>query len=289
MYQAKERQTGQETYAAAADPHSTEKLRLVGELRRAAVEGEMVPFFQPKLGLGDGRVEGVEALVRWRHPRRGLLLPSEFVPLAERTGHIGALTELVLDASLREARYALSAGRELRVAVNLSPRSLLDDRIVSDVGRLLGRWDVPGRLLQLEITESMLVADPRRAAQVLHALRDMGVGLSLDDFGTGYSSLAQLSELPVDELKVDRSFVARLEDQDPAASAIVRSTVHLAHELGLRVVAEGVESRPVLAHLEQLGCDAVQGFLFGEPVPHEQLTSALLGAEGRITRPSLAA
>jgi diguanylate cyclase (GGDEF)-like protein len=289
MYQAKERQTGQETYAAAADPHSTEKLRLVGELRRAALEGEMLPFFQPKLALGDGRVEGVEALVRWRHPRRGLLMPSEFVPLAERTGHIGALTELVLDASLREARYALSAGRELRVAVNLSPRSLLDDRIVDDVGRLLGRWDVPGRLLQLEITESMLVTDPRRAAQVLHALRDMGVGLSLDDFGTGYSSLAQLAELPVDELKVDRSFVARLESEDPAASAIVRSTVHLAHELGLRVVAEGVESRPVLAHLEQLGCDAVQGFLFGEPVPHEQLTSALLGAEGRMTRPSLAA
>jgi diguanylate cyclase (GGDEF)-like protein len=289
MYQAKGRQTGQEIYTASHDPHSTEKLRLVGELRRATLDGELVAYFQPKMGIGDGLVEGVEALLRWRHPRRGLLMPGEFVPLAERTGHIGALTELVLDGALREARYALAAGRELRVAVNLSARSLLDDRIVDDVARLLERWDVPGRLLQLELTESMLVSDPRRATQVLDSLRGMGVGLSLDDFGTGYSSLAQLSDLPVDELKVDRSFIQRIEREDPAATAIVRSTVHLAHDLGLRVVAEGVESRPVLAHLDALGCDAVQGFLFGLPVPTEELTAALSGAEGRMRPPARAA
>jgi diguanylate cyclase (GGDEF)-like protein len=278
MYQAKEGNLGQQVYVPDRDPHSTEKLRMLGELRRAHEHGELVPYFQPKVGVADGRVEGLEALVRWRHPRRGLLLPSEFVPLAERTGHVGALTRLVLDGSLAEARRALDEGRDMRVAVNLSARSLLDERILHDVDAALQRWDVPGELLQLELTESMLVADPRRARQVLDCLRAMGIGLSLDDFGTGYSSLAHLTDLPVDELKVDRSFVARL-DSDSAAAAIVTSTVGLAHDLGLRVVAEGVESQVVYERLQSLGVDAVQGYLFGRPVPPEQLRGALLRAE----------
>src|SRR3954470_17780392 len=197
MYQAKEGALGQQVYTPSRDPHSTEKLRLLGELRHAHEHGELVPFFQPKVGMSDGLVEGLEALVRWRHPRRGLLLPGEFVPLAERTGHVAALTRLVLDGSLAECRRALDGGRDLRVAVNLSARSLLDERILEDVSVALERWNVPGRLLQLELTESMLVADPRRARQVLSDLRAMGVGLSLDDFGTGYSSLAHLTDLPV--------------------------------------------------------------------------------------------
>jgi diguanylate cyclase (GGDEF)-like protein len=279
MYQAKEGGHGQQVYTPARDPHSTEKLRLLGELRRAHEHGELVPFFQPKVGVADGLVEGLEALVRWRHPRRGLLLPSEFVPLAERTGHVAALTRLVLHGSLAECRRALDEGRDLRVAVNLSARSLLDERILHDVSDALERWGVPGHLLQLELTESMLIADPRRARQVMSDLRAMGIGLSLDDFGTGYSSLAQLTDLPVDELKVDRSFVARLHE-DPAAAAIVTSTVRLAHDLGLRVVAEGVENEVVLDRLDVLGCDVVQGFLFGQPVPPEQLRGAVVRAEG---------
>jgi EAL domain-containing protein (putative c-di-GMP-specific phosphodiesterase class I) len=226
--------------------------------------------YQPKVGAHTGHVLGVEALVRWQHPTHGLVPPGEFILLAERTGLIGPLTHYVLDAALRQCRAWRLGGHELSVAVNVSARRLLDLEFADQVASLLTAWEVPARLLVVEITESTIMVDPGRALEVLCRLSALGVQLSIDDFGTGYSSMAYLKSLPVQALKVDRSFVSQMTS-NVSDAVIVRSTVDLGRNLGLRVVAEGVEDSETLQALDALGCDAVQGYYVSRPVPPDDV------------------
>jgi len=266
MYAAKQTHAGFVIYDASVDQHSPRRLALLGGLRRALERDELVLHYQPKADLRSGRVLGVEALVRWQHPEHGLLGPGEFIPLAERTGLIHPLTRWVLDAALRQAAEWRRAGHELSVAVNLSTRSLLDRDFPDQVADRLAAWGVPAGCLMLEVTESAVMADPALALEVLGRLHALGVGLALDDFGTGYSSMAYLKALPVDELKVDRSFVGHMASSNSDA-VIVRSTIDLGHNLGLHVVAEGVETRDAWEELKALGCDTAQGYHLGRPMP----------------------
>jgi diguanylate cyclase (GGDEF)-like protein len=266
MYEAKRGKTGIELYAGEQERHTPERLALAGQLRRALDTDELVVYYQPKADLTTGRTVGVEALVRWQHPTRGLLGPDEFVPLAENTGLIGPLTMRVLDQALRQVKRWDLDGLQLEVAVNLSTRVLLDRRLPRRVQALLRRHGVAGRRLELEITESMVAADPRRAEEVLDGLRALGVELTIDDFGMGYSNLANLRELPVSQLKIDKSFVLGMR-RSAADAAIVGSTLELARKLGLRTVAEGIEDRWLWDQLAALGCDVAQGFWLAEPMP----------------------
>jgi diguanylate cyclase (GGDEF)-like protein len=266
MYEAKRAGSHIETYATSRDPYSAERLKLLGELRRALDHDELVLHFQPKVALSSGRVIGVEALVRWEHPERGLLGPHEFLGLAERTGVIADITRWVVDAAVRQCASWRRSGVELPVAVNLAAANIVDTTLPESVAHILQRWEVPGRLLECEISEDTVMGDPRRAGDVLERLRDLGVRLSLDDFGTGHSSLSYLKRLPLDEVKIDRSFVIGMAD-DPSDAAIVRSTIDLARHLGLEVVAEGVETSEVLDVLAALQCDVAQGFLLSRPLP----------------------
>jgi diguanylate cyclase (GGDEF)-like protein len=270
MYDAKRSRTSIETYAEERDPYSAERLQLLGELRAAISAGELVLHYQPKVDVGSDTVLGVEALVRWQHPTRGLLPPGEFVPLAERTGAIGDLTRWVLDTALRQTRAWRDAGRDLTMAVNLAAPNIVDESLPDLVRNLLERWDVPGDRLECEISEHTVMADPHRAISVLERLRALGVRLSLDDFGTGHSSLAYLKRLPLDEVKIDRSFVMGMAENSNDA-AIVRSTIDLARNLGLDVVAEGVESAAILRDLGALSCDVAQGFFLSRPLPAWEL------------------
>jgi EAL domain-containing protein (putative c-di-GMP-specific phosphodiesterase class I) len=274
MYMAKEERSGHACYAPESDPYDPNRLALAGELRRAISDDELVLHYQPKIDLRTNEVSGVEALVRWRHPIRGLLAPMEFVPLAEHTSLMRPLTLWVLERALAQCRAWLQEGIEMRVAVNLAVPSLLDAQLADDVGRLLAKHTVPANLLELEITESSIMTDPKRAIAKLDELSAMGVRLAIDDFGTGYSSLSYLRRLPVDELKIDKSFVMNMESS-PDDAVIVRSTIDLGRNLGLAVVAEGVESEDALAQLRALGCDEAQGFLMSRPVPAEALTAWL--------------
>ena len=266
MYRAKHASQGFRLYDAAEDPHSPERLQLASDLHQAIEAGELEAHFQPKVRLSDGRIEGMEVLMRWPHPKRGLVPPDEFIPIAEDCGLIVPVTTIALEAAMRECRVWRDEGVSIRFAVNVSARSLIDGRIIEEIRGLLQRWDLPGSLLQLELTESMLVDDPDAANDVLEPLRDMGVSFALDDFGTGWSSLGQLNDLPFDELKIDRSFVGAMRPRS-AEDAIGRSTVQLGRELGLRIVAEGVEDEATRARLADLGCDAAQGFLFAAAGP----------------------
>ena len=266
MYLAKEDRSGCELYAADRDEYSPHRLALAAELRRALDERELVLHYQPKADLSDGRIVAVEALVRWQHPEHGLLSPDQFVPLAEATGLIRELTLRVLDEALRQQRAWRDDGIDIRVAVNLSARDLYDLTLPATTARLLATHDVPPTALELEITESVIVADPMRARAILNRLSEMGVVLAIDDYGTGYSSLGYLKRLPIDEMKIDRSFVMQMAD-DRNDAAIVRSTVELGRNLGLRVVAEGVETAAAWAHLKALGCDFAQGYYLSKPVP----------------------
>ena len=274
MYVAKEHPAGCEVYARERDDYSPDRLTLLTELRRAIDRDQLVLHYQPKADLRTGEINGVEALVRWEHPDRGMIPPDEFIPPAQKTGVIGPLTLFVLDAALRQCRTWALQGLELCVAVNLSTRNLLDVHLPDTVGELLARWEVPPRLLGLEITESTILADPVRAMQILSRLDEMGVRLAIDDFGTGYSSLAYLKRLPVDEIKIDKSFILGMEESENDA-VIVRSTIDLGRNLGLRVVAEGVETARAWSRLAQLGCEVAQGYYLSRPVPAEQLTEWL--------------
>ena len=274
MYVAKEHPTGCEVYTRERDGYSPDRLTLLTDLRRAIDRGELRLHYQPKADLRTGEIHGVEALVRWAHPDRGLIPPDEFIPPAQKTGVIGPLTLFVLDEALRQCRTWALQGMELCVAVNLSTRNLLDTHLPDTVGELLARWEVPARLLELEITESTILADPVRAMQVLSRLDGMGVRIAIDDFGTGYSSLAYLKRLPVDELKIDKSFILGMDESENDA-VIVRSTIDLGRNLGLRVVAEGVESAQAWSRLSQLGCNVAQGYYLSRPVPAEELTEWL--------------
>jgi diguanylate cyclase (GGDEF)-like protein len=274
MYEAKRGRTGVETYSAERDPYSPDRLALLPELRRAISGDELVLHYQPKVALDSGAVIGVEALVRWQHPERGLLAPAEFVPLAERTGAVADLTRWVVDAALAQCRAWRDAGIDLPVAVNLAAANIVDVALPDAVGELLVRHGLPGDRLECEISEHTVMADPVRAGEVLGRLRALGVRLSLDDFGTGHSSLAHLKRLPLDEVKIDRSFVAGMtEDENDAV--IVRSTIDLAGNLGLAVVAEGVESDAIMRELAALRCDVAQGFHVSRPLPAERLADWL--------------
>jgi diguanylate cyclase (GGDEF)-like protein len=278
MYLAKEDRSGCELYAADRDEYSPHRLALAAELRRALDERELVLHYQPKADLTNDRIVAVEALVRWEHPEHGLLTPDQFVPLAEATGLIRELTLRVLDEALRQQRAWRDDGIELRVAVNLSARDLYDLTLPATVAELLATHDVPATGLELEITESVIVADPMRARAILNRLSEMGIVLAVDDYGTGYSSLGYLKRLPIDEMKIDRSFVMQMTD-DRNDAAIVRSTVELGRNLGLRVVAEGVETAAAWAHLKALGCDFAQGYYLSRPVPAVEI-AALVAADG---------
>lgn len=271
MYWSKDRHNGIEIYAGDRDEHSRERLELIGELRQAIDDEELVVYFQPKADLRQSSVVGVEALVRWDHPARGFLPPDTFIPLAESTGLIGPLTHYVLDASLRQARHWREEGIDLSMAVNLSTRNLLDLSLPDAVAELLEAHEVPAEKLELEVTETMMMGDPIRSAEVLNRLSELGVKVAIDDFGTGYTSLSWLKRLPIDTLKIDRSFVMGMEEAGDD-SVIVRSTINLARDLGLGVVAEGIESAQAWEELAALGCDLAQGYLLSRPLPSSDIT-----------------
>ncbi|WP_433219976.1 putative bifunctional diguanylate cyclase/phosphodiesterase [Dactylosporangium sp. CS-047395] len=271
MYTAKETKAGIVAYHPAMHTEDTSRLQLLGDLRRALDADDQISLhYQPKVSLADGAVCGVEALVRWRHPERGPIAPGDFIPVAETTGLINRLTLYVLRHAVAQSRAWMDAGRELTVAVNLSPRCLLDPGLVDDVTRLLSTHGVPAARLRLEVTESAVMANPAQATATLKQLHDLGVRLSIDDYGTGYSSMAYLKQLPVDELKVDRTFVMNM-DTDHDDAILVRGAVELGHNLGLTVVAEGVEREAHVLALRSLGCDIAQGYHYARPMPAADL------------------
>ena len=282
MYLAKESGSGVEQYDAGRDRNSTARLVMLGELRRAVAGGELEVHYQPKADLRTGKVEGVEALVRWRHPERGLVPPDQFVPLAESSGLIEELTACVVDATLGQLAAWRAEGLVLSAAVNISVRDLSGGSLVDVVQDALIRHGVPAACLQLEVTEGSLFAESHRAAAALRQLDELGVTLSLDDFGTGFSSLGHLRRLPVSEIKIDRSFVQRM-DRDPRDRAIVRSAIDLGHGLGMRVVAEGVEDRRTWELLRAAGCDEAQGWHLSRAEPAEVLTPWLLARSAALT------
>ena len=283
MYKAKETHAGHTFYSEELDHGHPSKLSLVGELRGAIEREELVLHYQPKASLGSGEVTHVEALVRWQRPEHGLVPPNEFIPLAEHTGLIKQLSTYVLDAALRQVRGWLDTGIDLCVAVNLSARNLLEADLPDQIADLLLARRVPAERLILEITESTIMADPARALAVLTRLSEMGIRLSIDDFGVGYSSLSYLKRLPVHEIKIDRSFVAQM-DADEDDAFIVRSTIDLGRNLGLNVVAEGVETEEVWDELGELGCDYAQGWFLGRPMPAAELAEWLLSHTGATKR-----
>ncbi|MFF9146626.1 putative bifunctional diguanylate cyclase/phosphodiesterase [Streptomyces sp. NPDC014861] len=274
MYQAKRDRTGVEVYESKRDSNTPDRLGLLGDLRRALDAGDVELHYQPKVRF-DGQVAGLEALVRWVHPERGKVPPDEFIAIAESSGLMPHLTEYVLETALAQVARWRAQGLEVPVAVNVSPRDVHTPGFAGAVAARLARHGVPAGSLQLEITEHVLLEDPQRAADTLNGLTGHGVKMSLDDFGTGYSSLVHLRRLPVSELKIDRSFVARLA-VDTEDAEIVRCTVDLAHSLGLLVVAEGVEDDETWERLRDLGCDAVQGWLVSAAMPPAETTAWLL-------------
>jgi diguanylate cyclase (GGDEF)-like protein len=284
MYLAKHQRSGAERYRLEQDPNTPRRLQLAGELRVATEQRQIIAHYQPKVALESGTVVGVEALARWEHPTHGLVCPDEFIPVAEQTGLIRPLTQCMLRTVLDQWRVWKARGHDLEVAVNLSTWSLLDGQIAEDVRELLADSGVPARALRLEITESGMMTDPRRTAVVLEQIDALGVGLSIDDFGTGYSSLSWLSRLPVDEVKIDRSFVHGLVASE-GDRAIVRSTTDLGRSLGLTVVAEGVEDAATWEHLRALRCHAAQGYLLARPLPAAELLGWLAEHEACRRRP----
>ena len=276
MYAAKRRTQGPLMYHAAIDAASSQTLSLLTELRQAVDQGELRLYLQPKLMLDTGRVGGAEALVRWAHPQRGLVPPMEFIPFAEQTGFIRTLTMWVFEEAARHWLRLQAEGLPLVLSINLSTRDLLDQDLPQKFDALLVKHRVPAEALCLEITESAIMDDPQRALATLNRLSGLGFKLSIDDFGTGYSSLAYLKRLPVDELKIDKSFVLNMEsDLDDAK--IVRSTIDLAHNMGLTVVAEGVENAKVWDLLRELECDEAQGYHMGKPMPANEFQAWSIG------------
>jgi EAL domain-containing protein (putative c-di-GMP-specific phosphodiesterase class I) len=272
MYAAKERRLGVARYEPAFETTSAERLSLMAELGHALDAGELVLYVQPQARLSDREIVGAEALVRWVHPERGVIPPGDFVPFAERTGLGRRLSRFVLEAAIAELA---SVGDALpRLAVNLSMVDLLDVTLPDEVERLLSEAGVAAERLELEITEGVIMADPLRVGAVLERLRGVGVKLAIDDFGTGYSSLAYLKSLPVDLLKIDRSFVSGMTDEQRDA-AVVRSAIELAHSLGLGLVAEGVEDEETFEALRELGCDVAQGYHIARPVPPSEFAEAV--------------
>ncbi|HUA04271.1 MAG TPA: bifunctional diguanylate cyclase/phosphodiesterase [Solirubrobacteraceae bacterium] len=272
MYRAKATHHPLVTYRAEDDYHSPERLVLAADLRRALAADQLVLHYQPQVELGHGRPVAAEGLVRWHHPQRGLLGPPEFIEVAERTGLIKDLTYRVLDLGLNDLRIWNEDGRKLSLSLNVSVRSLLDRRFPEEVEKLLSRHGVDGTALTLELTESSLMVDPEVAKKTMRHLAELGVSVAIDDFGTGYSSLAYLTDLPIGELKIDKSFV-RAMGSDARNAIVVRSTIELAHNLGLRTVAEGIEDSFTFERLRALGCELAQGFHMSKPLPAASLVT----------------
>jgi diguanylate cyclase (GGDEF)-like protein len=265
MYVAKESRNGVEVYSADKDRNSPERLTMLGDLRRAIDREELELHFQPKIALADGHLVGMEGLLRWRHPERGLIGPADFLCMAEQTYLMRAITHYVVDAALAQAADWWRAGLPVQVAINVSGRDLFDMTLTETISTGLVKHDVPARLLQLEITERILTAEPAYAADTIEAIAKLGVPLSLDDFGTGYSSLVRLKRLPVEEIKIDASFIHRITESSDDA-VIVRSIIDLVRTLGLRSVAEGVEDAHTAQLLREMRCETAQGWLFGRPM-----------------------
>jgi predicted signal transduction protein with EAL and GGDEF domain len=270
MYKAKTDRSGFAHFAACHDGAALDRLTLIGELRQALDHEELVLFYQPKIAIDTGELLSVEALLRWQHPTRGLLAPAEFVPVAEGSTLIHRLTTTVVDQALRFCRGWLDQGVRLPVAVNISTRNLYNPDFPTTIANRLARAKVPAELLTIEITEGTVMTYPDLAQHILQELRDMGVRLSVDDYGTGYSSLSYLKNLPVHELKIDKSFIAGMTS-NPSDAIIVQSAVDLGHDLGLSVVAEGIENAATLKALKTLGVDIAQGFHIGHPMPEKAL------------------
>ncbi len=268
-----------EVYSPERDHSGAERLALLGEVRPALERGEFTLFYQPQIALRTGRVTGVEALLRWRHPRQGMIPPLQFISLIEQTALVGPLTLHVIDLALRQSTSWRHAGLQLGMSVNLSARNLHDPELPEQIASALERHGVPAAALTVEVTESAAMADPATAVGVLEALRALGVGVSIDDFGSGNASIAYLAKLPVGELKIDRSFVTPM-CESTREEAIVRTTIDLARHLGLHVVAEGIETAEVCERLAEMGCDAGQGYLISRPAPAEELTPWLVGHIG---------
>jgi diguanylate cyclase (GGDEF)-like protein/PAS domain S-box-containing protein len=280
MYVAKRSGGGYAVYAPEQEAQTLRRSGLAGELRRSIPQGELVLHYQPQVTLKNGAVQSLEALVRWNHPREGLMAPDRFIPMAEETGIIHPLTAWVIDAALSQLCKWLEEGIDVSVSINVSPRNIEDHSLEEMVARALANFKVDPSRLTLEITEGVAMA--AAAAKALHRLHEIGVRLSLDDFGTGYSSLLYLMRLPLNEIKIDRSFISALAT-DADSGAIVRSAVGLGHNLGLRVVGEGLQDRVAEAVLIEAGCDAAQGFLVGRPVPEADITT-LLQQQGGLAK-----
>jgi diguanylate cyclase (GGDEF)-like protein len=274
MYTAKNSDSDFALYDSELDANIPGRLEMAGQLRRGIENGELVMLYQPKVNLRTGVVYGVEALVRWQHPHMGLLLPKDFIALAEASSLINSLTTWTIDAALRQHSQWCQQNVELITAVNLSVRNLQDLDLPDKISARLEAWGVAPQWLELEITESAIMSDPARAQKVLSRLDEMGVRLSIDDFGTGYSSLAYLKRLPVDEVKIDRSFISDML-RDESSATIVKSTIDLGHNLGIKVVAEGVENTECWKLLRAQGCDSAQGYFISRPMTGENLVAWL--------------
>jgi diguanylate cyclase (GGDEF)-like protein len=254
------------TYQVGREDEFKRRLKIVNDLPSALRRGEIETWFQPKVSLPDGRIYGAEALVRWIHPDLGFLGPDDFIPPAEQSGTIVVLTRHVITEAVRQCRIWEGSGNVLQVSVNLSARDLLDEYLPYHVMQTLKEHDLPASRLTLEVTENSIMEDLLRAISVLECLRDIGVQLSMDDFGTGHSSLAQLTNIPLHELKIDKSFIMTLTE-DEHNDAIVRTTIELAHSMQLRVVAEGVENEETMRRISALGCEQAQGYFLSKPLP----------------------
>jgi diguanylate cyclase (GGDEF)-like protein len=268
MYQAKRAHTGYAVYDAGMALKTDEGAELLAALRKAITKGELVLHFQPKIEFSTRRISGVEALVRWQHPERGLLSPDKFIPLAENSELIRPLTEFVLRSAIAQAAAWLASGIRLSIAVNVSAVNIQDPRFPELIVEILREYRLPAELLELELTESAVMSKPKLAIQCIKQLHDLGVQVSIDDFGTGYTSMSQLKDLLVAKIKIDRSFVKNMVI-DHNDAVIVRTTVDLSHNLGFKVVAEGVEDQATWDHLENLGCDSAQGFYMSRPLTAE--------------------
>jgi diguanylate cyclase (GGDEF)-like protein len=284
MYAAKEAGSGSAVYSTGEDERVSDRIRLIGELRRAVDHEELVLHYQPKVALDDNRLIGVEALVRWQHPTQGLLPPASFLPAVENTELMDRITALVLSQALRQVSTWSSQGLRIPVAVNIPTRALLNLDFPDVVQSMLTAFDVPADLLCLEVTETGVMTNPERSIAVLKAIRALGVHLSIDDYGTGYTTMAYLKDLPVDELKIDRAFITHMNN-DEVSTALARAVVELGHNLGLSVVAEGVESELVGAALREAGCDVAQGYHYARPMPADALTEWAVTNEHDISTP----
>jgi diguanylate cyclase (GGDEF)-like protein len=278
MYVSKQKGHDFIVYSPELDQYSPHRLTLMGELRHSIENGDLVLWYQPKVDAKTNKVDSVEVLVRWIHKKHGMIFPDEFISLAERTGLIKNLTLWVLENALKETVSWRAQGLDLDVAVNLSTRNLLDPEFPNVIAELLKTYNYPATSLKLEITETAIMADPEFALKIVQRIADMGVTISIDDFGTGYSSLAYIKRLPVSELKIDKAFVMdMLNDENDAT--IVHATIQLAHNLGLSVVAEGVENRATMESLRQQGCDTLQGYYISKPLPAVEFIPWLGGSE----------